>query len=298
MASTLWANGPFQKRDPVTAVVGGLALALVSAIASSSAHALLKSGEDKLAVQAWTQFTALLIAVPFIFWVGLPEPVLWIWLFAGWLLHTAYYLVLNWSYSNSDYSVAYPVARGMTPISTAILGVALLGDQLGLMSMAGVVIISAGILLLTLKGSITRGGLMAALSAGLLNTAFTLTDAQGMRLAANPANFLVWYYVIDGISMPLLLLIRTKGNVRSAATSSAKIGFASGIISVFAFLPTLIAFRIAPVGAVSAIRATSVIFSLMFGGRLLKEQLDGRRVGGAILVTLGAVAIIAGTALR
>jgi drug/metabolite transporter (DMT)-like permease len=281
----------------VAAVMGGLALALVSAVASSSAHALLKSGNDKLAVQAWTQFTALLIALPFVFWVGLPERATWIWLFAGWVLHTVYYLVLNWSYSNSDYSVAYPVARGITPIATALLGVALLGDSLGWVSMAGVVVISAGILLLSVNGSITRRGLMAAMLAGLLNTAFSLTDAQGIRVAENPANFLVWYYIIDGISMPLLLLLRTKGDVRSAATSSAKIGFASGIISVFAFLPTLIAFRLAPVGAVSAIRATSVIFSLMFGGRLLKEQLDGRRIGGAILVTLGAVAIIGGTAL-
>jgi drug/metabolite transporter (DMT)-like permease len=282
----------------VAAVMGGLALALVSAVASSSAHALLKSGDDKLAVQAWTQVTALLIALPFAFWVGLPERATWIWLFAGWVLHTAYYLVLNWSYSNSDYSVAYPVARGITPIATALLGVTLLGDYLGWVSMAGVVVISAGILLLSVNGSITRGGLMAAMSAGLLNTAFSLTDAQGIRVADNPANFLVWYYIIDGISMPLLLLLRTKGNVRSAATSSAKIGFASGIISVVAFLPTLIAFRLAPVGAVSAIRATSVIFSLIFGGRLLNEQLDGRRIGGAILVTLGAVAIIGGTALN
>jgi drug/metabolite transporter (DMT)-like permease len=282
----------------VAAVMGGFALALVSAVASSSAHALLKSGDDKLAVQAWTQFTALLIALPFVFWVGLPERATWIWLFAGWVLHTAYYLVLNWSYSNSDYSVAYPIARGITPIATAVLGVALLGDYLGWISMAGVVVISAGILLLSVNGSITQGGLMAAMSAGLLNTAFSLTDAQGMRIADNPANFLVWYYIIDGISMPLLLLLRSKGNVRSAATNSAKIGFASGIISVFAFLPTLIAFRIAPVGAVSAIRATSVIFSLMFGGRLLQEQLDGRRISGAILVTLGAVAIIGGTALN
>ena len=74
-------------------------------------------------------------------------------------------------------------------------------------------------------------------------------------------------------------------------------GIMSGIFALFAFLPTLIAFRLAPVGVVSAIRATSVIFSLFLGGGLLKERMDGRRIGGALLVTAGAMAIIISTAL-
>ena len=113
----------------------------------------------------------------------------------------------------------------------------------------------------------------------------------------DPINFLVWYYILDGISMPLLFAIRAKGQLFSIATAHARIGLASGIMALFAFLPTLIAFRLAPVGAVSAIRATSVIFSLFLGGGLLKERLDGRRIIGAVLVTAGALAIIGGTAL-
>jgi uncharacterized membrane protein len=67
------------------------------------------------------------------------------------------------------------------------------------------------------------------------------------------------------------------------------------LLALFAFLPTLVAFRIAPVGAVSAIRATSVIFSLLIGGQLLNERLESRRIGGAMLVTFGALAIIGST---
>jgi drug/metabolite transporter (DMT)-like permease len=275
----------------------GLALAGVSAVASSSTHALLKSGEDQLAVQAWSQVIAMLLALPFVFWVGAPEPVIWPWLLAGWALHSLYYLALMWSYGTSDYSVAYPIARGVIPIATTILGIVLLGDKLGFLAIAGVVVISTGILMLSLNQGASRNGLIAAGVTGMINTAFTLTDAKGMRLAADPMNFLVWYYVIDGISMPLLFAVRARGNFREAAKASAPTGILSGVLALFAFLPTLIAFRIAPVGAVSAIRATSVIFSLVLGGHLLKERLDGRRIGGAILVTLGALAIIGGTTL-
>jgi drug/metabolite transporter (DMT)-like permease len=278
-------------------VAVGLALAGVSAVASSSAHALLKSGGDKFAVQAWSSLLGLVLALPFLFWVGLPERALWLWLFAGWVLHTLYYLVLIWSYGVSDYSVAYPIARGITPILTAGLGILLLGDRLDPLTLAGVAIISGGIFMLSFNSAISRSGLIAAGFAGLLNTAFTLVDAKGMRLAADPMNFLVWYYIFDGVSMPLLFAIRAKRQLAGIAAANARIGLASGVMALFAFLPTLLAFRLAPVGAVSAIRATSVIFSLFLGGGLLKERLDGRRIGGALLVTAGALAIIGGTAL-
>ena len=281
----------------MSAVVLGLALAGVSAVASSSAHALLKSGGDKFAVQAWSSVLGLVAALPFVFWVGLPERALWLWLFAGWVLHTIYYLVLVWSYSASDYSVAYPIARGVVPIFATVLGIVWLGDRLDILTLAGVAIISAGILMLSFNRGISSSGLIAAGFAGLLNTAFTLVDAKGMRVALDPVNFLVWYYILDGISMPLLFAIRARGQLAGIAAANARIGLSSGVMALFAFLPTLIAFRLAPVGAVSAIRATSVIFSLLLGGGLLQERLDGRRISGALLVTVGAIAIIGGTAL-
>jgi drug/metabolite transporter (DMT)-like permease len=270
----------------------GLALAGVSALASSSSHALLKSGSDKLAMNALTQLTAMLVALPFIALVGFPEPALWPWLIGGWVLHTFYYLTLIWSYSSSDYSAAFPIARGIPPIMTAILGVLWLGDRLDLATIAGVVIICGGIFLLSFNRGMTGSGLLAAGLAGLINSAFTLIDAKGMRTAIDPLNFLVWYYVIDGISMPLLFMVRRKGSLLASMKTYIRPGVASGIFALFAFLPTLIAFRLAPIGAVSAVRATSVLFSLVLGGQLLKERLDGKRIGGAILITMGALTII------
>ena len=279
----------------MSAAAVGLALAGVSAFASSSAHALLKSGGDKFAVQAWSSVLGLLLALPFLFWTGLPESQLWPWLIAGWVLHNLYYLVLIWSYSISDYSVAYAIARGIVPIFTTVLGIMVLGDRLAPLSLLGVATICCGIFLFTLNRGISRMGLVAAGIAGLLNTAFTLVDAKGMRLAADPVTFLVWFYILDGISMPLLFAVRAKGQLVRVATANARTGLTLGITALFAFLPAMIAYRLAPVGAVSAIRATSVIFSLLLGGGLLKERLDGWRIGGAILVTAGALATIGGT---
>jgi drug/metabolite transporter (DMT)-like permease len=281
----------------VSAVALGLGLAGVSAVASPSAHAFIKSGGDQFAVLAWSSIIGFLLALPFALWIGWPERVILPWLAIGWLLHTFYYLALIWSYTASDYSVAYPLARGISPILATILGISFLGDRLDPLTLAGVAIISIGILLLAFNRGISRSGLIAATLVGLINTAFTIVDAKGMRLAADPLNFLAWYYICDGISMPLFLVVRARGRIRQVTAENARAGIATGIGALFALLPTLIAFRIAPVGAVSAIRATSVIFSLFLGGGLLKEKLDARKIGGALLVTLGAVAIIAAATL-
>lgn len=276
-----------------TALIG-MALALVSAIGSSSAHALLKAGEDKVAVQAWSSLLGLMLALPLVAWVGAPEPALWPWLIGGWVLHSLYYLLLIRSYSISDYSLAYPIARGIVPIGTTALGMLWLGDRLDIVAIAGVATICTGIFLLGRPGAISREGLALAILVGLVNVAFTLVDAKGLRVADNIANFLVWYFILDGIFMPLLFAARNRGRFRIAAMASARHGLLAGVMALIAYLPALIAYRLAPVGAVSAIRATSVLFSMIFANGLLREAVDARRLTGAMLVTAGAAMIIAG----
>lgn len=278
----------------MSATLIGMTLALVSAIGSSSAHALLKAGDDKVAIQAWSSLLGLVLALPLVAWVGAPEPALWPWLIAGWVLHSIYYLLLIRSYTISDYSLAYPIARGIVPIGTTALGMVWLGDRLDPVAIAGVATICTGIFLLGRPGALSREGLALAILVGLINVAFTLVDAKGLRVADNVANFLVWYFILDGISMPLLFAARNRGRFRVAAMASARHGLLAGVLSLVAYLPALIAYRLAPVGAVSAIRATSVLFSMMFAGGLLREAVDGRRLTGALLVTAGACAIIAG----
>jgi drug/metabolite transporter (DMT)-like permease len=277
----------------VSASILGLGLAAISAGGSSAAHALLKSGDDKVAVQAWSSLLALALALPFIFWVGPPEPVIIPWLAAGWALHTIYYLLLIRSYSISDFTLAYPIARGVVPVGTTIFGILLLGDQLNGVAVAGVAAITLGILMLGLRGAVlSREGLLFAILCGLVNTAFTLVDAKALRLADDFMNFIIWFFILDGLAMPLLFAVRNRGSMRRAAQASARHGLAAGVMALVAYVPALIAYRFAPVGVVSAIRATSPLFGMVFAGRLLDESIDWQRIAGAALVTGGAITII------
>lgn len=274
----------------------GLTLAVFSALTTSLAHALLKSGGDKLAVQAWVRITELCFALPLAALIGWPPANLWPWLVAAGLVHATYQYILTWSYRLSDFTLAFPLARGVAPLVSALLAMAWLGDRLSPVAIGGVALVSAGLLSLAYGAGISRRGIAAAVAAGLLTCAYNLVDAKGMRLSPDIPTFLVWFFVIDGIGMPLLLAIRERGRIVPSLIPEMRTGVSAGLMAMLSFVPALIAFRLAPVGAVAAIREGSVIVGLALGAKLLKEELDRRRVIGATLVTLGAAVIVLATA--
>ncbi len=274
----------------------GLALALFSAITSSLAHALLKSGEDKLVVQAWIRMTEFVLAAPIALWIGLPPANLWPWLIAAMAIHAVYQLVLAWSYALSDFTAAYPIARGFTPIFAALLGMAFLGDRIDGLVLLGIGIVSAGIICLAGNRAISRTGLAVAACTGLLTTCYTLVDAKGVRFAPDMLTFIVWFFLLDSISMPVALFARSGRASFALLARDMKPGLLAGVMAPISFAPALFALGMAPVGVVAAVRESSVVFGLVLGAVFLKERLSRLRIYGALLVTLGTLTVIAGSA--
>lgn len=279
--------------NPVNAVTLGLALAVCSALTTAAAHGLIKSGEDKLAVQAWVRATGLAVAAPLALWIGPPPAYLWSWLLAAAATHAVYQAVLSWSYSVSDFSVAYPIARGVAPVLTAVMGVLLLGDRLGPTLALSIGVVSLGILALAGGRSISFPGLLAATATGVLTTAYSIIDAKGMRLSPDLLTFIVWFFVLDAVSMPLLFLVKRRRGARAALLANRRTGLSAAIMAPISFIPALYAFALAPVGAVAAIRETSVLVGMLIGSHILREAVDVRRLGGAALIMAGALGIIA-----
>jgi drug/metabolite transporter (DMT)-like permease len=277
-------------------VLTRLLLACFSALTTALAHVLLKSGNDKLAVQAWVRLIELAFALPFALAIGWPPANLWPWLLAAGVVHAVYQYVLIWSYRVSDFSLAYPIARGVTPLISAFLAVVLLGDQLSPFAMIGVALVSIGLLSLSHGTGILPRGVALAFLAGLLTCAYTLIDAKGMRLSPDWITFLVWFLIMDGLGMPLLLLARDRSRFWSSLYPEWRTGLLAGFMALLAFIPALIAFRLAPVGAVAAIREGSVIIGLALSAKLLKEKVDRKRIAGALLVAFGAATIVMATA--
>ena len=242
------------------------------------------------------RLTELALALPLAAMVGCPPANLWPWLLAAGLVHVFYQYVLTWSYQVSDFTLAFPIARGVTPVISAVLAMLFLGDQLSPVALGGIALVSVGLLSLAHGSGITPRGVALACLAGLLTCAYTVIDAKGMRASPDLFTFLVWFFVIDGLGMPLLLLARDGRRAAASLKPEMRTGIFAGIMALLAFVPALIAFRLAPVGAVAAIREGSVIIGLALGAKLLKEKLTRRRVIGGVLVTIGAAIIVLATA--
>jgi drug/metabolite transporter (DMT)-like permease len=177
----------------------GVVLALLAAVMTAVAHALLKAGKDKLAIRGLVGAVSGSVLAPVCFFVPLPSAAMLPWLGLSAFLHTIYQLVLIRSYSAADFGVAFPIARGVAPLATAILGIAFLADEITATGLLGIALVSTGILLIAAGRSIATAGLMWAGIAGLLTTIYTVVDARAVRLGPEALTFVAWFFVLDGL---------------------------------------------------------------------------------------------------
>jgi drug/metabolite transporter (DMT)-like permease len=273
----------------------GLALAGVSALSAATSHAFLKAGEDKLAVRVWSALVCAFIALPIALWAGNLPLELWVFLVGFALLSFINQLTLVRSYQLSDFSQAYPVARGVVPLAMALLGVFYLGDTLTVPAMLGILSITLGILTLALGRGMSRHGWTAAIFCGLTTILYNLFAAKGMRETDDVLAFLAWLFVTDGLLLPAYLFLRYRHDAAPRLRLAWPVGWQAGLLTLLSFGTWSYAVRLAPVGMVSAIRESSVLIALVLAAFMLKERLDRWRIGAGLLIVAGAAAIVLGS---
>jgi drug/metabolite transporter (DMT)-like permease len=271
----------------------GIALAGVSALAAALSHAFLKSGEDKLAVRSWSALVCAAICLPVGLWAGSLPLHLWVMLGGFALLSFVNQISLILSYRLSDFSHAYPVARGMVPLALAVVGVVWLGDRLTILTATGILLITAGICALALGRGMSRHGWGAAIFTGLTTIIYTAIAAYGMRIADNPLAFLAWLFVTDGLLLPLWLWWQARGATAQRLRAAWPTGWRSGLLTWLSFSTWSFAVRLAPVGVVAAIRESSVLIALVLAALMLNERMDRARVMAGLLIVAGAIGIVA-----
>ena len=148
----------------------------------------------------------------------------------------------------------------------------------GVIALAGVVLVSAGILSLARGRKADLGSTLAALITGVFIACYTVCDGIGARVAGNANAYSAWLFMLDGL--PMVLLYRVwKGplNIDLRDTDTLKT-FGGGVVSLVAYGIVIWAVTLAPMGPVSALRETSVVFAALLGRFFLKESLTARRL--------------------
>ncbi len=272
-----------------------IALVLAAALLHASWNALLKSSHDRLASLSLMTLGAGIGAIPLILWRPLPDAASWFCILLSGLLHTGYNLFLIRAYQIGDFGQSYPIARGSSPLLVALGAALFAGEQLGLYTVVGILLVSLGIVSLAnlrgMRGRTHLAGPLAACATGAFIAAYTVTDGIGARLAGDALAYAGWLFVLDSIA--LAVIYQRKHGRWPIALSSREtwIGLGGGVMSLLAYGIVIWAVTLAPMGMVSALRETSVLFALLIGAVFLGERLTLRRVLSALVIVAGTIVL-------
>lgn len=278
-----------------------LALALLAAVLHAAFGALQKGRHDPWLTRGAIDASYAVMAAPFaLFVVPWPEPHMWP-IFAGaWVIHIIYKLLQAMAYTRGAYTVVYPVVRGTGPLFAVIGAYLIFGEQFNLVQWLGVAVLLSGIfglagynlIYLTAERSTLHAALGLAFVTGLMVAAYTTYDAYGIRATADPFTFLAWFFLIDGLVMPVIALRRWRRMEAPPAPGPLMVrGVIGGVVAFFSFGSIMMATRLDNVGEAAVLRETSTVFAALIGWLVLGETVGPRRTALMALIAIGAVIV-------
>ena len=272
------------------------AAVLLAAAFHASWNALIKIRLDPFLAIVLIAALAGIVSLPLLFFVPIPPLAAWPWLIASVITHVGYYIGLAGAYRSGDMGQVYPIARGTAPLMTAAGGALLVGENFSLIGWAGIVALTSGVFLLSLRGGgdlahLNRRAVGYALFTAVTICCYSLVDGIGARIAGNAHSYALWLFVIDGAFITLIALVSRGPAALPAMAKFWKSGLAGGVLSLTAYWIAIWAMTVAPIAMVAALRETSVLFGAAIAVVFLKEPLRMPRIFAAVVIVCGIMLI-------
>jgi drug/metabolite transporter (DMT)-like permease len=272
------------------------AAVLFAAACHAGWNASIKRGLDPLASTVAISLGAALVSLLALPVVGLPAQEAWPWVLASIAIHLFYFAALIESYRTGDMGQVYPIARGAAPLMTATVTTLFVGERLGLVGWLGIVLLAAGVLLLSLRGGrdlakLNSRAVVFALFTAVTVCAYSVVDGIGARLAGSANAYSAALFVGIGPVMALYALAR--GGI-SALGDTKRLwltGLAGGALQLGSYGIAIWAMTLAPIAIVAALRETSVLFGALIAVIVLKEPMHTGRIAAALMIVCGLVLV-------
>jgi drug/metabolite transporter (DMT)-like permease len=261
-------------------------LVLLAALLHAGWNAMAKSGGTPQFSIASYRLVNAIWCLPLLFFFPVPLAASWPMLLASTIIQ---------SYRSGDLSQVYPLFRGLAPV-IVVLGAALMANEyLSAGAMLGIGLVSAGLISITFAGGtlgkIPGPALRWGLATSVFIGAYTVADGMGVRAAGNPFSYILWLFILEPIPIGLWLLATDRtGWFGYMRAKPGKIT-AGALAAATAYAMVIYAMSVAPMGMVSSLRETSVIFAALIGTLMFREPFGRQRIIAAILVCLGVVLI-------
>lgn len=266
-------------------------LVLLAAIMHAVWNAVVKASGDRLLTMTVVQTAGTVMGIMVAPLVAPPAPESWPYLVFSALVHNGYYAFLIFAYRAGDLSHVYPVARGSAPLAVAVFAAVFAAEVPGPVGIAGIALVSLGVMALAFAGGIPRGdtakAVGLALATGLLIAVYTVTDGLGMRLAGAPWGYIVWLNIFTGIPiLSVTLFLRGRALGRHFGRYWKRDG-GGGVLAVTGYALVLLALSQGAMAHVAALRETSVLFATVIGAYTLGEGFGTRRIAAAAAIATG-----------
>ncbi len=279
---------------------GVLLLVLLAAVLHASWNALIKAGGDRLVMMTFIMFVPIPPSILALFALPAMQAEAWPFVILSAIVHWIYFGVLIGAYRYGDLSQVYPIARGSAPAIVAIEAWIFAGEALTGLELAGVLIVSAGIVSLAWRRRAGSGrthepkAIALALLTALTIAIYLLADGMGARLSGGTLTYIAWLFVLQGVPLVTFTLWRRRGRIADSVRPHLLRGGLGGLIAGISYSIAIWAMSVAPLAHVVAVRETSVLFGAAIGALVLKESFGRYRIAAAAVVASGAVLLNVG----
>jgi drug/metabolite transporter (DMT)-like permease len=211
------------------------------------------------------------------------------------IVHAFYFFTLGRAYGSGDFSLVYPIARGLGVALVPVAALVLFDERLSPLGILGVTLVLAGIFFLHWRpGAWTRAALRGsgtgwALATGGLIAAYSLLDKAGVA-RMSPLAY-IWLMEVGSCALLTPVALAKRDVMRREWLMNPVTIAAAAVMSPTAYLLVLFAFQLSKTGYVVAAREMSIVLSAIIGSVWLKEGALGRRLAGAGVVLAGVVCV-------
>jgi len=217
-------------------------------------------------------------------------------IFGSFVLHLAYFLMLQQGYRVGDLSVVYPMARGTGPALSTVAAILLLGERPSPAALGGAFLVICGVFMLSGGVKIAKEGIDArtlffGLSTGLFIAGYTLWDKYAVSVVLLAPLLLDYGTTIGRTVFLAPFASRRWDQVQNYWTHHRFEVLGVAILVPLSYILVLTAMTVAPVSYVAPAREVSTLIGVLMGIFWLNEGDVRRRLSAASVIVLGVMAL-------
>lgn len=229
----------------------------------------------------------------------------WVFVAGTTILHLIYFFSLAYSYEDNDFSVAYPVARGVGITLTPLLSILILSERPTLLgALAIIAIIFGAYFIFFMPGSrifsvnsfreiFFRRQVLTAFIAAITTAMYHVWDKQALG-SEGIFPFPAFYMYLMGVGMsivvvPLMIKKYSRTEIIVFGRENIFSICITGILlfSVYGSILTMMTF--VPLSYLGPTREIGIVISVVAGIVFFKEKLNFPKIVGASLILFGVV---------